>query len=133
MAFNLSAESTVAAKQEEGIDVPLVSPSGESTGAMIRLAGPDSRRANEAVHAAWRHVIEARGGDPKADATDEEKRQAGARYLAGCVISWEGVTADGETPMDCTIDNVLTVFAKVPWVQRLLDYKFGSRANFTQG
>jgi hypothetical protein len=135
MAFNLAEQAERSAKQEDGITVRLVDPAGHDTGATITLAGPDSRRALKSRRAAWRHVVMKRGDkEREREVTAEETAEAGSRLLAGAVIAWDGMFrgADNE-PLECTIDNVLETFRKVPWVEELCDVHFGVRENFTQG
>lgn len=133
MMFNLAEQSAAAAAHEDGIAVALVPPGAAEAVATITLAGPDSRRAMDARRAGWRHVLAKRAEGDKADPTDDERREAGSRFLAGCVIGWEGFTADGEQPLECTVENALAVFAQVPWVEDVCDLKLGNRANFTRG
>ncbi len=131
--FNLAEQASAAAAHEDGITVPLIPPGASEPVASIVLAGPDSRRAMEARRAGWRHVMTKRPEGEKSDPTEAERREAGSRFLAGCVISWEGITADGKAPLDCTLDNALMVFTQVPWVEDACDLKLGNRANFTRG
>jgi hypothetical protein len=129
--FNLSEQAGLAQAQERGIEVSLVDPNtGQDTGATITIAGLDSRRAREARRSAWRHVISQRDEERPAP-TDDERRTAATRMLAGCVISWTGFTRDGEEAMECILENVLAVFEQVPWVEDECDLRVGNRANFT--
>lgn len=128
--FNLAAQATAAQVQERGVEVDLVDPiTRQRTGAKLVLAGPDSRRSRLARREAWRFILAQRSAE--GDPTEDEKRIAGTRTLAGCVISWEGFTRDGSEAMECTLENVLAVFEQVPWVEDECDLRFGNRANFT--
>ena len=131
--FNLAEQAAAAAAHEDGITVPLTPPGASEPVATIVLAGPDSRRAMEARRAGWRQVLAKRADGDKGDPTEAERREAGTRFLAGCVVSWEGFTADGKAPLDCTVENAVRVFSVVPWVEDLCDLKIGNRSNFTRG
>lgn len=97
------------------------------------LAGPESARAMSARREAWRRVIAARADDAPEDVTRDEIRAAGAWTVAGCVISWDGFTTDGETPLECTLENAGRVFQAVPWALDQCELAFGRRSNFTRG
>src|SRR5262245_58067659 len=101
--FNLEAAALTAGKQEEGIEIDLVDPNTDQpSGGKVRVAGLDSRRARDARREAIQYVLTHRKDQSEGviELSMAERRQVGNRILAGCVISWEGVTYDGEQPIE---------------------------------
>ena len=132
--INLQKQAEAIASQETGFTVELVDPAtGEPAGASIVVVGLDSRRSRKSRKDAMRYILAQRGDDVHGDLTDEEHREYVLRYLAGCIVSWTGITSDGNTPLECTFENALLLLEQVPWIEDACDKAIGTRANFTKG
>ncbi len=111
--FDIGTFSDAYAKgNEEGREVDLKNPdTGISVGITLRIAGPYSKRQEEAQQALGDWTRE------NAHATKEQSEAALLHRFASGVISWswaDGVEFRGSVP-ECTIDNVKRVMTECRW------------------
>jgi hypothetical protein len=126
-AFDLADFDSLISSQEEGLDVEIVHPkTREPLGISIRIAGPDSKRQQDAVNRQIDARLRTQSAEPL---TAEETRENNLRLLASSVITWSGVVLDGK-PLDSTIDNAVLVFRRFPFIKEQVDAKAGNRAAF---
>jgi len=115
-----------ATDQDKGRALVLVDPfTGEATGMILWLAGPDSDTARRARLGLADELAEAADIDGMVGAESREKARLNA--LAKIVLRWE-VTEDGK-PVGFSTRNVLTLL-RVQWVQEQADEFAGDRRNF---
>jgi hypothetical protein len=121
--LNLEEFESFTDSQENGLTVDIVNPvSGESTGAKIVVAGPDSRIARKARHRVASDMLSE--GSITADRWEITKRM-----IALCTISWEGIRWGGED-LECNVENVMKVLERFPWIEAQIDAKATNRVNF---
>jgi hypothetical protein len=127
---DLAEFDSLTKAQEEGIDVEIKGPDGKAPlGFSIKVAGPDSERAQAASDAIQQSLIEREDLD---DLSAEERRANGLRYLAKLVISWTPFILDGGE-LECSEENAVKLFSRFPFIRLQVDHKAGRRANFLQG
>lgn len=113
------------AAQESGIDVAIFLPDGTPTDIVIRVSGPDSRRARVAVSKQTKERIKA--GRTSIDQLDLDVEAI--RGVVAQVISWQNVELDGK-PVECKPDNVMQVFKTFRWIYDQVNTAAGDRGRF---
>lgn len=125
MTLDLNEAEAATALHEAGVEVEILDPATrEPTGAVIVIAGPDSRRARRARQAAIRELL-AKGGE----IDDSEMLTA---ILSRMVIGWSGIRR-GDHEIECTQAAAAEVFTRLPWIESQCETKANVRANFTKG
>ncbi len=125
-AFDLSEFSDLSAKQEEGFDVEITHPkTGEHIGAVIRVAGPDSKRVRTARAIVVNERIEQKIKKLSADRMEEESN----RITAASIISWSGIQVAGKE-FEYNKQNAFRLMTNYPFIREQLDAFVGDRANF---
>lgn len=127
--FDLASPELAALQQaqEEGTDVHIMHPiSGEDTGMVIRVAGPDSERARKARNDSTTKKIKARR---LAKLDGEELDDDNRMNLAKMVISWSGFVYNGQ-PIPCAPDRVAKVFRDFPFIYEQVNLAAGDRGSF---
>lgn len=127
MSIDVTTIVSTAPAQEEGIEVKIRSEDGEETGAVIRVAGPDSKR----VKKARAHLIQERS-DMRIRTTTGPRMDYEQRYMAAAAcISWTGFMA-GANEYECTVPNAVKLFEAKPDYQEQVEAASGNRALFTK-
>ncbi len=129
---DLSAFGAAVKRQNEGIEVEIIGPDGETpTGLKIRIAGPDSARAQRAQEQLADDLI-AKQVDGKIKAADATKR--GTAYLAKITLGWTPeVITDGEEEFAYSEEAAARLFTKYRYLREQVDRAAGDRARFTKG
>ena len=117
--------------QERGRDLEIVDPfTGEPTGMVFTIVGPDSDTAHRARIALSDELAEMADADGRVSAENREK--ARRNCLAAHVIRWnvmEGAVDDISKPVPFTTKNLLTLL-KVQWIEQQVDAFAADRRNF---
>ncbi len=126
-AFDLTAFDGLQAAQDEGVPVEILHPGTfEPLGMTITVAGPDSIHAKNFD----RTVINRRLKGRKTKALDAgEVQEAAVKKLAACTLSWTGVV-DGGKVLECTRENALLVYNRLPFIAEQVAEAAGDRAVF---
>lgn len=131
MAFDIGTFSDAYSKaNEEGRCVAVPNPdNGNPCGITVRLAGPYSKRQEDANRALNDWLRE----NPHAS-QDDRKKAVTHRFACG-LISWEweeGVTFRGSVP-ECTVDNVKRVMTEAQWFGDFIAAQTGVSQGFIKG
>lgn len=125
----------IAAAQEEGISVDIKDPAGEDIGLRIVVAGPDSDRQKRARAALQNARVRSRQMTTSAAIMEAEA----ITLLSKATISWAwGKAADGTDAswggqqLECTEENVASVYRAAPFIRDQVDAVAGSRGGFTR-
>lgn len=115
-------------RQEEGLEVEILGMDRKTkTGLVIRVAGPDSERAQRAREALHKELVEAQRLTPL---TPAEISARGARFLAKLTIGWSpNVKVDGEE-LAASEENAVRVFERYRFIREQVDAAAGDRAAF---
>ena len=131
--FSLSAAKAVSTREDEGAAIALrdelgdaltVTVDGETVPVIARVAGKLSATYRRAEQAAADRAIKRRQMDVTAESIERQQLD----ILAACVLSWN--LHDGETPIPCTKENVVTVFMAAPWIRRDIEGAMSDPARF---
>lgn len=130
-AIDLSSFEDAIQKQEKGIDVPILGMDGKTPlGLTIRVAGPDSDRAQKAQEELADELIE-QENMTRLNARDAAKR--GIKYLARITIGWApDVVLDGQE-LAYSPENAERVYTKFRFIREQVDRAAGNRARFIKG
>jgi hypothetical protein len=116
-----------AVDQNKGRDLNLVNPfTGEPTGMVLRIAGPDSETARRSRLALADELAEL--ADEMGRVSAENREAARLNALARLVLGWEVEEAPGK-PMPFNTRNVRAALG-VLWVQEQVDVFAATRRNF---
>lgn len=114
-------------QMEAGLDLPILGMDGKPLGLTIRIAGPDSSRAQAAREALHQEAVESERLTPL---TAAEVAAQGTRFLAKLTIGWTPtVTVDGEV-LEYSEANAIRVYEKYRFIRQQVDNAAGSRAGF---
>lgn len=129
--IDLSAFDEVVKKQDEGITVDIVGMDGKSPlGLSIRVAGPDSERAQKAQEELADELIDQ---ENLTRLKAKEAAQRGIRYLARITMGWEpAVVLDGKE-LAYSPENAEKVYARFKFIREQVDRAAGNRARFMKG
>lgn len=139
-ALDLSAFDAAIKRQEQGIEVDILGPDDTPIGLKIKVAGPDSQRAQKAEEELTDELLAEMADDPaggrkvrrRAKAADAMKRNI--RYLARLTMGWEPpVALDGKPPMAYSIENAEELYTRFRFIREQVDAAGGNRARFTKG
>lgn len=130
-AIDLSSFEDAIQKQEKGIDVPILGMDGKTPlGLTIRVAGPDSDRAQRAQEELADELIE-QENMTRLNARDAAKR--GIKYLARITIGWTpDVVLDGQE-LAYSPENAEKVYTRFRFIREQVDRAAGNRARFIKG
>lgn len=92
----------------------------------ITLIGQDSDKVKKRQRLEMNKRLKA---GRRSTMTAEELEEQGLELLAFCTVSWSGIKLDGQL-LDCTADNAMKVYKRVPWLREQVDSFVGDRANF---
>ena len=92
----------------------------------ITLIGQDSDKVKKRQRLEMNKRLKA---GRRSTMTAEELEEQGLELLAFCTVSWNGIKLDGQL-LDCTADNAMKVYKRVPWLREQVDSFVGDRANF---
>lgn len=126
---DISEFDDLLSSQAEGVVVTIQHPTDpdRDLGMWMRVVGPDTDRAR----AAARKSIDNRlsRGKRKLDAADLEIEAR--KTLARRVTEWGGFALNGKE-LELSVDNVLLVFQKLPFVYEQVDSEANDRFSFTK-
>jgi len=128
---DLATFDAAVKKQEDGIAVPILAMDGKTKlGFSIRVAGPDSDRAERAQEELTDELIEQ---ENMTRVQAREATQRGLRYLAKITIGWEpAVILDGQE-LAYSEDNAFKLYQRFKFIREQVDRAAGNRARFTKG
>lgn len=131
-ALDLSGLDAAIKRQDEGLDVEIKGLDGKTPlGLTIRVAGPDSQRAQQAQEALADEMLAKE--DVSAKVSAREATERGIRYLARVTIDWEpAVKVDGEE-LSCSAKNAEKLYRKYRFIRDQVDRAAGNRSRFTEG
>lgn len=125
MTLDLNEAEAATDFHEAGVDVEIHYPNtGQPSGAVITLAGPDSRRARRASLAAIREALSKGGEVDQADLT--------TAILSRLVIGWSGIRR-GDQEIEFSQEAAAEMFTRLPWIEAQCERKVNDRSNFTKG
>ncbi len=139
---DLSSFDDAVQRQNEGILVPIYSMDGKSRlGFSIRVAGPDSERAQEALDAIQQEVLEKESLEP---ATSREVAQRRIKYFAKVTMDFvPDQRADGTTPDVAIIldgkplpfseENAMKLYQRFRFIYLQVQAKADTRSAFLNG
>ena len=109
---------------EEGIKMPLLSPTGQETDHWLQIRSVDSKSFRKKESRMKREIaIQA----SRTDLTDDEKEEAYQKIqtelVAELVIAWS-------FPEECNLENKVTLFTKAPQIFDAVDSVSGKRPLF---
>ncbi|MFD2248941.1 hypothetical protein FHS82_001057 [Pseudochelatococcus lubricantis] len=127
MSFDLSSIDALTATQEDGVEVHIVHPAtGEDTGIVIRVAGPDSQRRRVVQKRVTDQRLKRRRNKPL---TSDELEDEALRVAAGATISWAGVRDNG-VDLEFSTDAAIALYRKHRWVYEQVEADGNDRAAF---
>lgn len=131
-AVDLSGLSKHVEKQEAGIDVVLKGMDGETPlGVTIRVAGPDSKRAQQANEEITDEMIDEGEGNTRLKARERTRRAI--QFLAKLTIGWEpAIVIDGEE-LKYSEENAIKLYTRFKFIRDQVDVAAGNRKRFMQG
>lgn len=125
--MQLSDIEADAQDQDRGRDFELRDPvTGEGTGMVLRIAGPDSATQARARLQMADDLAGAADDEGRVSAANREK--ARLNCLARCVVSWD--VREQDAPLPFTHANVLRLLKAATWVQAQVDAFAGDRRIF---
>lgn len=92
----------------------------------ITLASMDSDKFRKAKNAIINRRLRDQSGQPMTAEKIEDETLDG---LAAVTVAWAGVMFEGRT-LDCTPDNVKSLYRRLPWLREQVDRFVGVRGNF---
>lgn len=135
--FDLSEFDALVEAQDEGVDVEITHPkTGKPVGIVVRVAGPDSKKANTAKRAGIDRALamQRKGQKPSA----EHIEGAGILYLADVTLGWR--TKDGDGWRDVVVRHgedvafsraaAVELYTTVPIIRDQVNAVAGSRDDF---
>ncbi len=130
-AVDLSSFDEAKRRHDEGIDVPILGPDGKTElGFTIRVAGPDSERAQTAQEELADELIDQ---ENLSRLKAREAAQRGIRYLAKLTIGWApNIILDGQE-LEFSEDNAAMLYRRHRFIREQVDRAAGNRARFTKG
>jgi hypothetical protein len=97
----------------------------------ITFSGPDSKAFNKArikaANARLKKSMNRRSG--KVDLNIEDVEYDAVELAVKSTISWKHITLDGEK-IECTEDNVRTIYNRFPWLYKQADAFINNVKNF---
>lgn len=115
-----------ATDQDKGKELDLIAPwSGEATGMVLTIVGPDSSTARKADIAFADELADL--ADDRGMVTAEHRAKAKLNALAKRVIRWD--VKEGDQPVAFDTKAVLTLLG-VGWVREQVDAFAGDHRNF---
>lgn len=125
---DLSELDTVAQIQEEGIIVDLLNMDGVSPlGFGIRVAGPDSSRADKARDEAQAWLMARESIEPL---SATEQAEQNILYLANVSIEIVGTAVLDKVPLTNTFEDFKKLYSRFRFIRQQVDVKAGRREGF---
>ena len=120
---------------EDGVDCPILDPSGIETGLVIKVASYESERAKKEQ----RRIANTALKRQRRNLTAEEIEVNQERLVASVMVSWtfgkgpdgEQLTIDGRVP-EFNPEEVRKLLKRFPWIMQQVDDKAGERTNFLE-
>lgn len=130
-AVDLSSLDDAKKKHEEGIGVSVLGADGKTPlGFSIRVAGPDSDRAQKAQEELTDELIEQGNAG---SLNGREATQRGVKYLARITLGWEPkIILDGQE-LAYSPENAEKLYRRHKFIREQVDRAAGNRAGFLKG
>lgn len=136
-ALDLSAFDAATKRQEQGIEVDILGLDGETPiGLKIKVAGPDSQRAQKAQAelADVRFEKQAKKGKAAFRIKAAEARDQQIQYLARVTIGWEPPIVNlGGTEIKCSPENAEILYRAHPFIREQVQETSDDRERFMKG
>jgi len=127
--LDLSGVEAAIQRQDEGTDVEIVGLDGKTPlGLTIRVAGPDSERAQRAQEALADEMVAAGNAATKLKARDATAR--GIRYLAEITIDWAPAVKLGGEELAYSAANAAKLYERFRFIREQVDRAAGDRGRF---
>jgi len=133
-SFSLQGAADVAAQQDAGTEIVLHDQTGEpltytaADGSTVEVtalvAGSLSSTYRRAEEAQKDKMLKRRSQT----LTGELLTRQQVELTAGCVLSW--TLRDGDKPIPCTKENVVTVLTAAPWIRTEIEAAMNDAARF---
>jgi hypothetical protein len=124
--FDLSSLSDLTPAQEVGTEVKILHPgTGEPTGIVMQVAGPDSKRQKNATALIIGERSELRLRKITAARLEDES----IRIAAASIISWSGVIENGEE-IEYSPSVALGLLTRYPFIREQIASYSNDRAKF---
>lgn len=134
-SFDLSTLDVVRSAND-GVAIDILHPiTKEPLGITITVLGSDSAAFKKlATDQNRRRVakMEKAGGFKISAVSQDERDEDALELLAACTKSWGNVVLDGAL-LECTRDNAINLYERLPWLREQIDGAIGDRANFIKG
>lgn len=125
--MDLSDVLANVADQDRGRELTIIDPwTGEKTGMVFWIVGPDSDTQRRARIEMMDELAEAAAADGTVSA--EAREAARLTCLAKCVLRWD--ITEGGRPLPFGQKNIVRVFRAGAWIQAQVDAFAGDRAKF---
>lgn len=125
---DLAELDRVVEAQETGILIPIMHVDGVSPlGFSVRVAGPDSSRAQRAREIMQQELVNRGSLEPLSPA---ESLEQGVRYLARITMGWEPqIKLDGKI-LEYSEENAVNLYNRFRFIRQQVDSKAGQRELF---
>lgn len=115
----------------DGIDLPLVLPSGEDSGFSIKIRGSHSDAFKRASAQSRREAVKASAGSRDSDSALYDKLEdSRLTLLSALVVSWDIIDDDG-VPYPCTRANIIDLLTEAPQIADEIDTMSSKTELFT--
>jgi hypothetical protein len=132
--FSLKGAAAVASAQDEGVVIVLkdeqgdpltfVDADGSTKDVTARIAGEFSSTFRRAQEDQRNKALKRRSQQLTGDALERSNLE----LTAACVLEW--TLRDGDTPIECSKTNVITVLTAAPWIRREIEAVRDDAARF---
>lgn len=125
---DLAELDKVVTAQEEGRLIPIFNYDGISPlGFSIRVAGPDSKRADDARAAMQNDLKDRESLEPL---TREERLEQGMKYIARITMGFEPKAVLDGRPLQATEEDAMKLFRRFRWIYKQVDDVAARREDF---
>jgi hypothetical protein len=130
--FKIDDLDSIAASDNGYTFAPTHPVTGKPLDITITVCGADGKRYRNKLAALNRKRMQAldRTGKRSAALNTAQLEEDAIALLAAATVEWTGISADGVNTLDCTEENALMVYTKLPWLREQVDAAVNDRANF---
>jgi hypothetical protein len=123
---DLSKYDAAQKRQEEGIEVKVVDPTGNDTGIVLRMAGPDSKLVKDAIATVRAEAV----AEGKLDAPDAAAQYAReTRVLSLTTLGCTAFMLDGEEHT-FSAESVAKLYTRFPFIREQAKVTVENRYDF---
>jgi hypothetical protein len=126
--FDLGTAATRAAKEDEGQDLHVRDVDGQpytNPAFTIRVAGTYSKVYRDMVNVQRDHLLRQR----RTQLTGEALSRQQLDLTAACILSWEGLTDNGQ-PVPHSRENAVRLLTAAPWIREQVEEAMADHAGF---